>query len=89
MNDEYYYALRERVSIAGRRKEVFEAHIRPYVEQKEKQLFEAFCNVSANDLNQLQLIKMQHAVLRGLENSFITDIQDGIVAEFELKQTGE
>lgn len=88
MNDERYYALRERVARAERRKEVYEAHIRPYVEEKEQQLFQAFCCVSANDLNQLQLIKLQQSVLLGLKNSFIYDIEDGIIASEELKYTG-
>lgn len=88
MNDERYYALRARVAEAEHKKEVYEAHIRPYVEGKEQQLFQAFCCVSANDLNQLQLIKMQHSVLVGLKNSFIYGIEDGIIASEELRQSG-
>lgn len=89
MEQQRYYELRERISYAQRRKEIYDAHIAPYVQSKSEALFKAFCNVQASDTNQLQLIKMQHSVLMGLERDFINDIEDGVVADAELKQSGD
>jgi hypothetical protein len=85
MIDQERANLEERISKSSLRKAAYEAHVLPYVKDAELKLFKAFCSTPASDVEQLQLIKMQHSVLIGLESSYISDIEDGIVANAELK----
>lgn len=81
-----YYELQAQVAKSNVRKDVFEAHIQPFISEQEQRLFQAFCGTPANDVESLRLIKMQHTVLLSLKNSFLTDIENGKLAEAELKQ---
>lgn len=89
MDSNEYYRLKERISIANQKKAVYDAHIAQYVEEAEFRLFEAFCNTPAGDIKNLQLIRMQHGVLRGLKANFIDGINDGVIAQSILEQSGD
>lgn len=89
MDSNEYYRLKERISIATQKKAIYDAHIAQYVEEAEFRLFEAFCNTPANDIKSLQLIRMQHGVLKGLKADFINGINDGVIAQSILEQSGD
>lgn len=90
ITSERYYELQAQVAKSNVRLGVFEAHIQPFIGEQEQRLFEAFCATPAQDVESLRLIKMQHTVLLSLKNSFLIDIDNGKLAEAELKQnTGE
>lgn len=81
--------LMNRIAAARQKADVYEAHIEPFIKQQEQKLFDAFCNVRAQDSEELRLIKMQQTALRSLKNSFLHFIDDGKVAASELNNTGE
>lgn len=89
MDSNEYYRLKERINIANQKKAVYDNHIAQYVEEAEFRLFEAFCNTPASDVTNLQLIRMQHGVLKGLKADFINGINDGVIAQSVLEQSGE
>lgn len=82
-------SLENRIAVARRQVEVYEAHIEPFILQQEQKLFEAFCGVSAQDAEQLRIIKMQQTALRSLKNSFLHFRDELKVAQSELNQSGE
>lgn len=81
--------LENRIAVARQKASVYEAHIEPFILQQEQKLFEAFCNIPAQDTEQLRVIKMQQTALRSLKNSFLNFIDDGKFAASELNSTGE
>lgn len=52
----------------------------PYFVEKEKELFNAFCNSDANNKEQLVMIKLQHNVLVGEKSYFTNKIDSGRLA---------
>lgn len=80
----HHVALTSAVEEARIKQEVYDLHIAPYIARAEQSLFDAFCSVSANDKDQLALIKMQHTVLKGLEADFVRIAENGKLARHEL-----
>lgn len=77
--------LIEEQRIGQEKKDVFDKHIRPFLAEREAELFRAFCEVSASNSEALVLIKMQHSVLRALESDFVQYINAGKLASAELE----
>lgn len=76
-------------ALGERKRKIFDDHIKPFIEARERILFEAFQNVRAQDTEQLQLIKMQQTVLVGLEAYFREYIDTGKLASYELEKLNE
>lgn len=76
-------------ALGERKREVFEQHIAPFIEAKERILFEAFQGVSAQDAKQLQAIKMQQTALASLADYFREYIDTGKLAAHELEKYNE
>lgn len=68
---------------------VFKEHIKPFIEAKERILFEAMQNIPASDINALQLIKLQMTTIQSLEAYFREYIDTGKLAKHELERTHE
>lgn len=64
---------------------IYEEHIKPFVEAKEAILFEAFKQVPATDVVQLQTVRMQLTAISALAAEFQSFINDGKLAKFELE----
>lgn len=89
MIDEKRARLEIDAALGDNKREIFEAHIKPFIEAKERVLFEAFKDVRAQDTEQLQAIKMQQTVLAGLEAYFREYIDTGKLAKHELEKMNE
>lgn len=85
MIDERTAKLEIDIALGEKKREIFENHIKPFIDAKQKVLFEAFVNVSAQDVKQLQNIKMQQTVLSSLEAYFREYIDTGKLAKYELE----
>lgn len=86
MIDERTAKLEIDIALGEKKREIFENHIKPFIDAKQKVLFEAFVNVSAQDVKQLQNIKMQQTVLSSLEAYFREYIDTGKLAKHELEK---
>lgn len=86
MIDERTAKLEIDIALGEKKREIFENHIKPFIDAKQKVLFEAFVNVSAQDVKQLQNIKMQQTVLSSLEAYFREYIDTGKLAKYELEK---
>lgn len=75
-----------RIEVARVKLEVLEMHIKPFIQEREKALFDAFCKVDATNSTELAKIKMQHTVLVALEAEFRAYIDDGKMAQYELNR---
>lgn len=64
---------------------VFTGYIAPFIEEKQKVLFEAFTAANATDTVTLQAIKMQASAINALAASFQEFINTGKLAKFELE----
>lgn len=76
-------------ALGERKRQIFDEHIAPFIEAKQKVLYEAFVNVPAHDVQQLQNIKMQQTVLSSLEAYFREYIDTGKLARYELEKLNE
>lgn len=64
---------------------VFETHIKPFVEAKEKLLFEAFQNCPVGNVELLKDIKFQMTAIRSLESHYQEFITTGKLAAIQLE----
>ena len=65
-------------------KETYERLIEPFFAERKALLFSVFCDTSADDVEQLQLIKMQETVLESMRKHFMHFIETGKMAEIQL-----
>lgn len=86
MIDETRARLEIDAALGEQKRIIFEQHIKPFIEAKERVLFEAFTATNAGDTKTLQLIKMQQSVLTSLEAYFREYIDTGKLAKFELER---
>ena len=67
-------------------KRIYENYILPFVEAKEKEMFEAFKQTSAADKDKLLLIRLQVNALESLKDEFQHYISTGLMANQILKE---
>lgn len=89
MIDERIAKLEIDAALGDQKRQIFNDHIKPFIEAKERVLFEAFQNINAQDIAQLQAIKMQQTVLASLEAYFREYIDTGKLAKHELEKLNE
>lgn len=66
-------------------KRVYDAYIKPFVDEKQKVLFEAFQNTSIANVDQLKDIKAQSTALNALSEHFKRFIETGEIAKYQLE----
>lgn len=66
-------------------KAVYETYIKPFVDEKQKVLFEAFQNTSIANVDQLKDIKAQSTALNALAEHFKRFIETGEIAKYQLE----
>lgn len=64
---------------------VLDTYIKPFIEEKEQMLFQAFRNTSADNVEQLKDIKFQATAIASLESYFKSFVDDGKLAEYQLE----
>lgn len=73
-------------ALGENKREIFENHIKPFIDTRTAILFDAFVNTEAGDIETLQKIKMQQTVLASLEAYFREYIDTGKLAKHELER---
>lgn len=73
------------IALGNQKQEIYQNHIKPFIEAKEKILFEAFESIPATDVKTLQSIKLQQTAIRSLAAYFKEYIDTGKMAKFELE----
>lgn len=89
MIDERKAKLEIDIALGENKRQVYEQHIKPFIEARERVLFEAFQNIRAQDTESLQAIKMQQTVLASLEAYFREYIDTGKLAKHELEKMND
>lgn len=85
MNEAEKFQLEKEVAVAREKELVFNTHIKPFLDAKKYDLFEAFSMVSVTDTNALLNIRLQMQALTGLEADFQSYIDTGKIASFKLE----
>lgn len=76
-------------ALGENKRQIFEDHIKPFIETRTAILFDAFTQVEVGDVEALQKIKMQQTVLASLEAYFREYIDTGKLAKHELERINE
>ena len=64
---------------------VLDTYIKPFIEEKERVLFQAFRDTQADNVEQLKDIKFQATAIASLESYFKSFVDDGRLAEHQLE----
>lgn len=89
MIDERRAKLEIDAALGDKKQQIFNEHIAPFIEAKQRILYEAFVNVPAHDTQQLQNIKMQQTAIESLGAYFREYIDTGKLAKYELEKNYE
>lgn len=89
MIDEQRARLEIDAALGSRKSEIYEQHIKPFIEAKERVLFEAFTNCNPADKETLQIIKLQANAIKSLGEYFQEGINSGKLAKLELERQDE
>lgn len=70
-------------------KRVWDSIVKPFFEQKESTLIEAFRGSSSTNEKELVAIRMQFSALEALKQEFEHHINTGKMAQFQLTEEGK
>lgn len=73
-------------AIGTENKETYDRMIKPFFDEREALLFQAFSESNTNDRDQLLLIKLQLNALKSMNQHFIHFINTGKMAEMALAE---
>ena len=80
MDDTERYKLIKEAEVGEKYKHAYEECVKPFVDNKIAELFEAFKEADSSNLSHLQMIKMQSNALKSMEEEFNHFITTGKLA---------
>ena len=86
MNEGEEHQLQMERGLGAQKQAAFEAHVEPFLIAKRKDLFDVFCQVSAQNVSELQVIRMQMTALDSIEADFRHYIDTGKMAQITLNE---
>ena len=89
MNDQEIHQLQVQQAKGEATARAWEEHVKPFVDAKEEELFDAFKRMPTTNKDDLLTIKMQANVLAMLEDHFKSLIDTGILARKQLESLEE
>lgn len=89
MTPEQENHLNDEVAAGRQAENVYRAHIKPFVEEKELVCFEAFKAVSVMDVDGLLEVKRQLMAIHALEEDFMSKMNTGKMAQQMLDKAAE
>jgi len=86
MNDIEKFKLEQERAKGEQYKRAYDNLVKPFIEAKNKELFEAFTIIPTNETDKLMMIKHQSNALRSLDDEFKSYITTGELASKSLNE---
>lgn len=86
MNKALIEKLNEEVDLANRAEHAYTLFIKPFIQRKKDQLFEAFEATAISDTESLKEIKLMSVALSALDSEILSVIDTGKMASLSLNE---